>query len=210
MNVLTLILELMGTIAFAASGALTGLRKNMDIFGVCILGLTTAVGGGVIRDLVLGNTPPATFRDPIYATASVLTALVLFCPQVRQLLMRDQKLYDWLMFWMDSLGLGIFTVVGIQTAYECVKPPTVFLLVFVGVVTGVGGGVLRDMMAGDIPYIFLKHIYASASLAGALLCVLLWKPAGEPPAILLGTGAVLVIRALSAHFRWNLPRGSVG
>ena len=65
MNVLTLILELIGTIAFAASGALTGLRKNMDVFGVCILGLTTAVGGGVIRDLVLGNTPPATFRDPI-------------------------------------------------------------------------------------------------------------------------------------------------
>ena len=206
MDTLTLFFELIGTVAFAASGAMTGLRKRMDIFGVCILGATTAVGGGVIRDLVLGNTPPATFRDPIYPAASVLTSLLLFCPQIRRLLMRDPQLYDRMLFMMDSLGLGVFTVAGIQTAYGCVESPSWFLLAFVGVVTGVGGGVLRDIMAGDVPYIFRKHIYASASLAGALLCAGTWKLVGEMPAVLAGTGSVLAIRGLSAHFRWDLPQ----
>ena len=206
METFILALELVGTLAFAASGAMTGLKKNMDIFGVCILGLTTAVGGGVIRDLVLGNTPPAIFRDPIYASVALLTSLIFFLPQVRRLLMWDQRLFDLSMFLMDTAGLAIFTVVGIRVAYACVPQATVFLLVFVGAVTGVGGGVLRDMMAGDTPYIFVKHVYASASLVGALLCGLLWHYAGEMLSMLLGGCAVLLIRCLSAHYRWNLPR----
>jgi len=201
-----LILELAGTMAFSASGAMTGLKKDMDVFGVCILGLTTAVGGGVIRDLILGNTPPATFQTPIYAAVALLTALVLFLPQVRHLLMHDQALYDLSMLILDSVGLGVFTVMGIRIAYAHVNRPTLFLLVFVGVLTGVGGGVLRDIMAGNTPYIFVKHVYASASLAGALLCTVLWQPAGELPAMLAGMGTVILIRGLSAHFRWNLPK----
>lgn len=206
MEQLFLILELIGTMAFAASGAITALRKNMDIFGVCILGLTTAVGGGVIRDLILGITPPGTFQDPIYAVVSLLTSAVLFLPRIRHLLMWDQRLYDLALLIMDSAGLGIFTVAGIRIAYEHAAHPTLFLLVFVGVVTGVGGGVLRDVLAGDTPYIFVKHVYASASLAGALACVVLWPLAGEAAAMLCGGGLVIAIRILSAHFRWNLPR----
>lgn len=201
-----LILELMGTLAFAASGAMTGLKKNMDIFGVCILGLTTAVGGGVIRDVILGVTPPVTFQNPIYATVALGTSLVFFLPQVRRLLTWDQTLFDRSLFFMDSAGLGIFTVMGIQIAYTAAARPTWFLLVFVGVITGVGGGVLRDVLAGDTPYIFVKHVYASASLAGALVCALAWQGAGGLPAMLAGMGTVLIIRCLSAYFRWNLPR----
>lgn len=201
-----LILELAGTMAFSAAGAMTGLRKNMDIFGVCILGLTTAVGGGVIRDVILGSTPPATFQNPVYAVVAILTALVLFLPQIRRLLMLDQQLFDRVLFWMDAAGLGIFTVMGIRAAYAHMARPGLFLLVFVGVVTGAGGGMLRDMMAGDTPYVFVKHVYASASLVGALLCGLLWHRVGETPSILAGMTAVVVIRALSAHYRWNLPR----
>ena len=201
-----LILELAGTMAFAASGAITALKKGMDLFGVCILGLTTAVGGGVIRDVILGNTPPATFLNPIYASVALVTSLVLFLPRIRHLLMWDQRLYDLSMLILDSLGLGIFTVVGIRIAWRSTAEPTLFLLVFVGVVTGVGGGVLRDVMAGDTPYIFVKHIYACASLAGALVCAGLWRPAGEVAAILAGAGVVVLIRFLSAHYRWNLPR----
>ena len=206
METFILILELVGTMAFSASGAMTGIRKNMDIFGVCILGLTTAVGGGVIRDVILGNTPPATFRDPIYAAVALAAALVLFFSRVRRLLMHNTVLFDKAMFWMDTAGLGIFTVVGIRTAYAHVPQATVFLLVFVGVITGVGGGLLRDMMAGDTPYIFVKHVYASASLAGALVCGLLWHYAGEMGSMLAGGGLVILIRGLSAHYRWNLPK----
>ena len=206
METFILILELAGTMAFAASGAITALKKGMDLFGVCILGLTTAVGGGVIRDVILGNTPPATFLNPIYASVALVTSLVLFLPRIRHLLMWDQRHYDLSMLILDSLGLGIFTVVGIRIAWRSTAEPTLFLLVFVGVVTGVGGGVLRDVMAGDTPYIFVKHIYACASLAGALVCAGLWRPAGEVAAILAGAGVVVLIRFLSAHYRWNLPR----
>lgn len=206
METFILVIELLGTLSFAASGAMTGLRKNMDIFGICILGLTTAVGGGVIRDLILGNTPPATFQNPIYAMVAIGTSLVLFLPGVRHVLMRDPAAFDWGLRLMDSLGLGIFTVVGIRIAYRCTAEPTLFLLVFVGVLTGVGGGLLRDIMAGDTPYIFVKHVYASASLAGALACALLWDTAGEVAAMLTGAGLVVLIRILSAHYRWNLPK----
>ena len=205
MDQLILVLELVGTLAFAASGAMTALKKNMDLFGVCILGLTTAVGGGVIRDVILGATPPATFQSPIYAVVAVATSAVLFWPRLRRLFMWDPALYDLAMLVMDSAGLGIFTVMGIRIAYEHAARPTLFLLVFVGVVTGVGGGVLRDVLAGDTPYIFVKHVYASASLAGALACVVLWPLAGEMAAMLCGSALVVAVRILSAHFRWNLP-----
>ena len=206
MDLFILISELIGTMAFAASGAMTGIKKNMDIFGVCILALTTAVGGGVIRDLILGSTPPATFRDPVYATVAIVTALVLFLPRVRRLLMWDQALFDLCLFLMDTAGLAIFTVMGIRVAYAHVPQATLFLLAFVGVVTGVGGGVLRDIMAGDTTYIFVKHIYACASLVGALACGLAWHHLGEMGSMLLGGGLVVLIRCLSAHYRWNLPR----
>ena len=206
MDLFILIFELLGTMAFSVSGAMTGLRKNMDIFGVCVLGLTTAVGGGVIRDLVLGNTPPATFQDPVYAVVGLVTALVLFLPQVRRLLIRNQALYDRVLFLMDAAGLGIFTVVGVRFAYAHVPQATLFLLIFVGVVTGAGGGVLRDIMAGDTPYIFVKHVYASASLVGAMVCGLLWHRLGEMPSMMIGLGLVMLIRVLSRHFQWSLPK----
>lgn len=206
MDTFILIINLLGTVAFAASGALTGLRKNMDIFGVCILGLTTAVGGGIIRDLILGFTPPATFRDPTCAMVALITSAVFFLREIRHLMMRNPDRYNLMMLWMDSLGLGAFTVVGVQMAYTHVENPTLFLVVFVGVLTGVGGGVLRDLMAGDTPYIFVRHVYASASLVGALVCAALWQAAGSVAAMLSGIFLVVLIRCLSAHYRWNLPK----
>ena len=203
---LLLILELVGTVAFSVSGAMTGLRKNMDLFGVAILGLTTAVGGGMIRDLILGNTPPVMFRDPVYAMVALCTAVIVFLPAVQRLLDRIHGLYDVLMLWMDSLGLGIFTVVGIQTAYTALEQPGVFLLLFVGVITGVGGGLLRDLFAGDTPYIFVKHFYACASLIGAAVCVVLWGLLGQTAAVVLGASAVVILRLLAVRFRWSLPR----
>ena len=197
--------ELLGTVAFAASGAMTGLEKKMDLFGVCTLGLTTAVGGGIIRDVILGNTPPMTFRDPSYAMVAIATALVMFFSRVRRYLKRNQRHYDLALFWMDTLGLGIFTVSGVRLAYSCVKSPSVFLLVFVGVITGVGGGVVRDIMAGNMPYIFVKHVYACASLVGALVCSLLWYHIDQIFALLTGACAVFLIRVLARHYRWNLP-----
>ena len=112
-------IEIIGTVAFASSGALTGIHKNMDIFGVNVLGITTAIGGGIIRDIILGIHPPGTFRDPIYVLVSIVTATLLFIVVYynRQLLeSRMMAAYDKVMMTMDAVGLGAFTVIGIYTA----------------------------------------------------------------------------------------------
>lgn len=207
-SVITLF-EIIGTVAFAASGAIVALKKEMDIFGVAILGLFTAVGGGVIRDMILGNTPPAVFKDPVYALVAIITSVIIFLPSVRGLLKKSPKVYDIVMLIMDSVGLGIFTVAGIQTAKTVNPDSGYFLLVFVGIVTGVGGGLLRDICAGVTPYIFIKHFYACASLLGSLLCAFLWNFTSESIAMISGASAVMVLRILAAKFRWSLPKAKL-
>lgn len=208
MGILIFVFEIIGTVAFAVSGAMTGLKNKMDIFGVMILGVVTAVGGGVIRDLILGITPPGMFGKPVYAVVAMVTAVITFLPAVRRLLTKNQRVHDFVLLILDSLGLGVFTVVGIQTAYRVSSGYGAFLIVFVGVITGVGGGVLRDVLAGERPYIFVKHIYASASIAGAIACVLLWS-VNSTAAVVVGAVLVFVIRLLAAHFRWSLPKAEI-
>lgn len=202
---LLFIFEIIGTVAFAASGAITALSKKMDIFGVVTLGLVTAVGGGVIRDIILCNTPPVTFRNPVYALVAIAVSVILFIPAVRKFLFKKHKLYDQIMLVMDSAGLGIFTVVGIETSILAGHSST-FLLIFVGMVTGIGGGIIRDILAGNTPYIFVKHFYACASLIGAVCCIVLWRLAFPALAISIGALVVFVLRILAAHFHWSLPK----
>lgn len=109
MDTFIFVLNMLGTLAFAASGAMIGLKKNMDIFGVCILGLTTATGGGVIRDLILGVTPPMAFRDPTAAIVALITSAVFFSRHVRHVLMHNQRWYDLLLFWMDTPKMSSYT-----------------------------------------------------------------------------------------------------
>lgn len=201
-----LIFEIIGTISFALSGAMTALQKKMDIFGVAILGLTTAVGGGVIRDLVLGQTPPATFQNPLYALVAVGTSIVVFFSFVRHLLEKKHQAYEITLLIMDSLGLAVFTVVGIQAAYRVADHHNAFLLLFVGMITGIGGGIMRDVLAGNTPYIFVKHFYASASLIGAAVCIILWPLLGEMLAMLLGAVIIFTLRLCAARFHWSLPK----
>ena len=209
METVLFVLEIVGTLAFAVSGAFVGVRRDMDVFGVIILGLTTAVGGGVIRDLILGLTPPRTFQHPIYAMIAIAASVAVFLIARRGFTEKTTGPYSVVMLVMDSLGLGAFTVSAIGTALEQGVEYNAFLLVFTGVVTGVGGGVLRDVMAGQTPYIFLKHVYASASLLGAVLCVIMMPLTGDAWAIALGMSATVVIRLLSAYFRWNLPHAGI-
>ena len=200
-------MEMAGTVAFAASGALTGISRRMDVFGVCVLGVVTAVGGGMMRDVILGNVPGALTK-PVYVVAAVITALLIFAVLYfkRDMLQgRFGLLYDRMMLVMDSVGLGIFTVVGVITGIRNGYLENTFLLTFLGTLTGVGGGLLRDMMAGVPPYIFVKHIYACASVAGALVCVSIYRGFGQIPAVVISSLLVVAVRFLAAHYRWNLP-----
>ena len=206
------ILELIGTVAFASSGAMIAIEKKMDIFGVNVLGATTAVGGGIMRDIILGLTPPGAFSHPVYVLVAALTSTILFLIAYAKPTAFESRVktdyYDKLMFWCDTAGLGIFTVVGIQAAVRAVGGENVFFFVFIGTLTGVGGGVLRDIMAGETPYILVKHIYACAAIAGGIVCVVGRTAFGEAYGTILGLAATVLLRFLAAHFRWNLMRVS--
>ena len=205
MDVLFSIFELLGTVAFAVSGAMEGVRHRMDLFGVTLLGLVTAIGGGVLRDLVIGQIPPKVFRDSRCAVLAILVALAVF---IILKLTQERKpralahLRDRLYFLSDTIGLAAFTVLGIESAGP---GRNTGLLLFVGMITGVGGGVLRDILAGSVPSILRKHIYAVASLAGALADVLLMHILPAEIAMLAGFGLVVLIRLAAAHYKWNLP-----
>ncbi len=205
MELFVAFLDTVGVISFALSGAMTAMRKNMDIFGVCVLGVTTAVGGGILRDVLLGFTPPRAFEDPLHVMVALITALLIFIPRVRHALLRDQRIYELGLRLTDAAGLGIFTVNGLSIAIESGYGENGFLVIFVAVITGVGGGVLRDIFAGDRPYIFVRHVYACASIAGALVAVALW-PVDERLAMAAGVVLVLALRLLAVHYRWSLPK----
>lgn len=208
MNIWVTVLQIMGTVSFAVSGAMTAMRKGMDVLGVVVLGLITAVGGGALRDVMLGRTPPAIFSDPLTAGLAVGASLLVFIPAVRRQLLKTKLVYDMTMRLTDSLGLGIFTVIGAQTACTALGHADWFTIAFFGTITGVGGGVIRDVLAGDMPYIFHKHIYALASLAGALVWVGVHRFWNDTAAMLIGGSVVVIIRLLAAHFRWSLPRAN--
>ena len=200
------ILQLLGTVAFAVSGAMTALHKQMDMLGVTVLGLITAVGGGMVRDVLLGQTPPAIFSDPVTVLTAVAASILVFSPAVRRLLLKTRRIYDLTLRLADSLGLGIFTVIGAQTACGVLEQNNWFAIAFLGTMTGVGGGVLRDVLAGDLPYIFRKHIYALASLFGALVWVALHRWWNDTAALLIGVAVIVAVRLLAAHYRWSLPK----
>lgn len=200
------LLEMLGTVAFAVSGALVGIEKKMDVFGVITLGMTTAVGGGIVRDVILGRVPPMAFQTPVYTAVAVVVSAVVFLPSVRQLFHKNGRLYDFAMLWMDAIGLGVFTVVGFRSAFTPETGYNVYFAVFLGGVTGVGGGIIRDLFAGNTPYIFVKHFYACASLAGALVCLGSWGLVGETAAMIAGACVTLLLRLLAAHYHWSLPK----
>ena len=206
---ITFILEIIGTVAFALSGVTVALQKKMDLLGIIILGLSPAIGGGIIRDLVLGIHPPKAFQNPVYATVAIVSILIFCLPAVLRFFAKNRRLYDILMLLSDAIGLGVFTAVGVAAAYHISEEYSMFLYIFVGVVTGIGGGILRDTMASVSPYVFVKHFYGTASIIGAVCCVFTWRHFGESVAIMFCTVVVIVLRILAAKFRWSLPKPEI-
>ena len=209
-------IELISITSFGISGAMAAIRKKLDAFGVIIVGVTTSVGGGILRDVILGIHPPKSFRNPIYALIAAVFALLTFLVEYRYAKKHtapgpvQTKIADKVMFWLDTTGLAIFTTVGVATAFETGEEYSAFLLCFVGTITGVGGGLLRDMMINNLPYIFVKHFYASACIAGSIVCTYLWKPTGRITAMIAGSLVVVVLRFLAARYHWNMPHVPIG
>ena len=193
------ILDLIGTAAFAASGAWVGVRKHMDLFGVLVLGVVTAVGGGTLRDLLLGDIPPFSLKNESYIYIAIVVSLIVFANRVQF------KTFEKPLLYFDAIGLGTFVVIGTTKALDF----HLGLLgaILMGVMTGTAGGVIRDLFANQVPLIFRREIYASACVAGGLLLVALETVgAARPVAALLSAGTVISVRLLAIHYNWALPK----
>ncbi len=207
-DLLLTILEYVGTIAFAISGALLAIENKMDILGVMILGCTTAVGGGLFRDILIGRPMPLMFENPTYVIVACLTTLVVFITMsiLHNFKMVESKSYKIAYTLIDSLGLGVFVVVGVKLTRDFgITNP--FLIIFSSVLTAVGGGLLRDIMSARIPAIFRKHIYCVAAIVGSLLFYsITYYTNLYPLASILSILVVVGIRYLAFYFKWNLPK----
>ena len=192
------LLDIFGTFVFAVTGAMVSSHKKMDLFGAFILAFVTATGGGTLRDMILGNTPVFWVDDINYVLAVIcgVTAAFFFAGFIKKL--------DRPMLFFDAVGLGVFTLVGANKAASAhVSTLSVILL---SVITAVMGGIIRDILGGDVPLIFKKEIYATACFSGALLYVLL--KSADIPALLVTSvpiATVILIRLISIRYNISLP-----
>lgn len=192
-------LEILGTISFALSGALAGFNKKMDVFGIFVIAFVTALGGGMLRDVLIGNTPVVWMKDltyPILVTIGTIVALIF----------RKKLLYLRLsLFLFDTIGLGIFTIIGIEKGIDAGLHPAICIAL--GTMTACFGGVVRDILCNDIPVIFRKEIYATICILGGLVFFLFKKINLSDDLIYLFTSLLIIgIRLLVVVKKWRLPK----
>ena len=214
-----LAIEIIGVISFAVAGAIVAIDKETDIFGVVFLSLMTCFGGGIIRDITIGKHPTAFFRDLSYqviiATAVALTVFVLASAFKKHYVKREQLVLS-INNYIDALAIGIFSVSGVATCIDFFaekgESAGFLLCAVLGMMSAVGGGMIRDLILRDIPFILRKRVYALAALIGASLYYLLVAvilPDGEIYEVLSRIGCiavVVVIRVLATNLKWNLPK----
>ncbi|WP_432957521.1 trimeric intracellular cation channel family protein [Micromonospora haikouensis] len=193
-----LLADLTGVAVFAASGASAAVAKRLDLFGVVFVGFVAALGGGILRDLVIDEVPPLAFADWRYAATAALTAAATFWLHPRLARLRTTVLV------LDAAGLGLFTVTGTLKALDAGVPAVGACLL--GMLTAIGGGLGRDLLTGEIPVVLRREIYAVAALAGAVAVALL-DAFGWADAAGLTTAAVFVfaLRLVSLRRRWSAP-----
>ena len=191
-------LEMLGTAAFAVSGALAASRKNMDIFGFCVLALMPAVGGGTVRDIIIDRSPVFWISDNRYIAVAIIAALVVYFTSYRPGSRRR------ILVWMDAIGLALFAALGTEICLHHDTGPLV--AVMLGVTTAVTGGMIRDVICNEIPLILSREIYATAAFVTAV-CYVLADQAGLGQQLSLLTAVVVgfTVRALAIVYDWSLP-----
>ena len=198
LHTLLLLLDLFGTFVFALSGALVAVRRGLDLFGVLVLSFAASSAGGITRDLLIGATPPAAIADWRYLGVSLLAGLLTFFRHAAIERMRNPMQLS------DAAGLALFAVAGTQKALAYGLPPAMAALL--GMLTGIGGGMLRDVLVSDIPAVLRADLYAVAALAGAAV-VVLGDMLHMPPAAttLVGASLCFGLRFMAIRYGWHLP-----
>jgi uncharacterized membrane protein YeiH len=194
--------DLFGTMAFAVTGAFRAIEHKSDIVGIIILATITGIAGGVLRDIVFGRIPPVAITNPLYLIITVMTAVILF------FLYRTLKKHWNLFLKFDAIGLGVFTVIGATFAYNLFGL-NFLAMAFSGLLTAIGGGILRDVFVNEIPILFVKELYASASFVGVLVFFgLVVAKMDLNVAAISSIAAATGLRLLAIRYDWNLPRAS--
>lgn len=207
--IIIFITEVIGTVAFSVSGTIVAIDHGLDVFGVIFIGCITAVGGGIMRDIMLGAVPPVAFVNPypmlIAAIASLVVFVVAYTLRGRYTALRAR--IDVINNIFDAIGLAAFAVMGTENAIAAGYGENVLFCVSLGTVTCIGGGMLRDVMTNSTPYVLKKRIYALASIAGCLFYLLLSRMDLHPSVPTLSAMIlVFAIRMLATVFRWSLPK----
>ena len=193
------ILDYLGTIAFAVTGASKAISHKADIFGIIVLSTVVGVGGGVTRDVIFGRFPTA-FSDPIYVGLTVIVGVVMFFLYKKL----QKQMNVWLVF--DAVGLGVFSILGASIAYQIVGMEFLPML-FAGMITAIGGGILRDVFVREIPIVFVKEVYAVASIIGIVVFyAILHAGVNVQVSSIIGIVTATGIRLLAMKFNWNLPK----
>jgi len=194
-------MDVIGTFSFAVAGAMAAMEKKLDPFGVIILAFVTAIGGGTVRDVLLGVKPVAWLQDMRAVSVILISSIlaILFVSRLRK--------YFSLITLFDALGLGFFTLIGMEKAIAVGLEPGICIAL--GTITGCFGGVIRDVLLNNVPLVFRKEIYASASIAGGIVYYLMRSHMGNEMAFLTGFAIIVIIRLLALHFKWSLPAGYV-
>ncbi|MDR5589967.1 trimeric intracellular cation channel family protein [Christiangramia sp. SM2212] len=192
------ILDVLGTIAFAISGALSAMNRRLDLFGIFIIAFVTAIGGGTIRDILIGSTPVMWMENIVYIyLIGVVTILAIIFRNKLNYLKKS-------LFLFDTIGLGVFTITGVETGIQNDLDPIVS--VALGAMTGTFGGVIRDILCNEIPVIFRKEIYATACLIGALAYVTMYDMGIDADIIYVVTSlTVISIRLIVVKYHITLP-----
>jgi uncharacterized membrane protein YeiH len=199
-QIIVLILDLFGTMAFAVTGAFKAIEHKADIVGIIILATITGVAGGTIRDIILGHFPPHSISDPNYVIITTTTGVVIFF-----LYPKIQKHWN-LFLKFDALGLGVFTAIGATFAYQ-IFGMNFLAMAMAGMVTAVGGGILRDMFVNEIPMVFVKELYASASFLGVVVFYIFLLIKFQIEVATIGSIVITtMLRLIAMKHNWNLPK----
>ena len=206
MDVLWLLFDVIGTIAFAISGALLGIQRRMDIFGILILALVTAIGGGIVRDVLVGRIPPTSLQTGLYISITLVTVGIVFMMYRygwnRYL---ESKGMTKIYLTADALGLASFTITGASVGIAT-NPHNLVLAVILGVVTAVGGGIIRDILAHRTPSVLKEEVYALPALLGSISYFYLYESNHQIVAAYITFCIVFMIRMVAMEYHWNLPR----
>jgi len=193
-------LDLFGTMAFAVTGAFKAIEHKADIVGIIILATMTGVAGGTLRDVIMGKFPPNSLSDPWYVVITASTGIMIFF-----LYPKMQKHWN-LFLKFDALGLGVFTIIGATFAYHAFGL-NLLAITLAGMLTAVGGGILRDVFVNEMPIVFVKELYASASFIGILVFYILLSMNAEfYVATVIGIVVTTMLRLVAMRYNWNLPK----